>query len=136
MSGDRFDAVARILVAGMSRRAALQAVVVASATALDRRRPVRAAPSGCKQFCHFFTDLDPGECQGECARCEGRGGEFCGIGFHDRPFCCRAGEVCLQQKSCCRREQLCRYSGSIVDCCAAGYRCVVNEAGEGTCQPA
>ena len=131
MSGDWFDAVARILVIGMSRRAALQTVVVASAAALDRRRPVRAAPSGCKQFCPFFTDLEPGECQSACARCEGRGGEFCGIGFHDRPFCCPAGEVCLQQRGCCPRERVCRYLGSIVSCCAPGFTCV-----EGSCEPA
>ena len=130
MSGRWFDDLARILAVGMPRRAVLRTVVAASAAALDRRRPVRAAPSGCKQFCHFFTDLDPGECQGECARCEGRGREFCGIGFHDRPFCCPAGEVCLQQQECCPRERVCRYAGSIVSCCAPGANCV-----EGNCVP-
>ena len=137
MDGQRFDTLARALATGMPRRTALRALVAgAAAAALPRPQPARAAPSGCRQFCGFFADLDPGECQGECARCEGRGGEFCGAGFHDRPFCCPPGEVCLQQKSCCRREQVCRYSGSIVDCCPSDRRCIVNQDGEGTCQPA
>ena len=120
----------------MPRRAALRAA--AGAAALGLRGPVRvAAEAGaCRGFCGFFGGVAPGACRAACARCEGRGGEFCGAGFHDRPFCCPAGEACFQQKSCCPREQVCRYSVSIVECCASGFRCIVNQDGEGTCQPA
>jgi hypothetical protein len=139
MDGNRFDTLAKLLANGISRRVALRAVVTGTATAaLGLLGPVRVAADArtCRDICSFFAGLAPGACRAACARCEGRGGEFCGVGFYDRPFCCPAGEVCLQQKSCCPREQVCRFSGSIVACCATGYRCVVNEAGEGNCQPA
>ena len=137
MDGQRFDTLARALATGMPRRTALRALVAGAAAAtLPRPQPTRAAPRGCREFCGFFADLDPGECQGECARCEGRGREFCGVGFSDHPFCCPPGEVCLQQKSCCLREQVCRFSGSIVSCCNPGFRCVVDEFGAGNCVPA
>ena len=139
MDGQLFDTLAKVLANGMPRRAALRAIAAGTAAAaLGLRRPVRGVADArtCRDFCGFFGELSPGECRGECARCEGRGGEFCDVGFHDRPFCCPAGEAGLQQKLCCPRERVCRYSGSIVDCWAPEFRCAVNGAGEGTCQPA
>jgi hypothetical protein len=144
MDGQHFDQLTRRLAARGSRRAVLRGIVAGASAGLlavlgaGAQAPAGAAASSgaCKAFCGAFDELGPGECRSECARCEGQGGTMCGLGFHDRPFCCPEGQTCIAQKMCCPLEQRCEIIPGVVDCCAAGTRCVEGSDGARTCQAA
>jgi hypothetical protein len=132
MDGDRFDAVTKLLVTGLTRRRVLRGLAgsaAAAALAVLGRTPAGAAPKPktCKVGCSGLNRQAKVACEKACKAC---GGDFDRVCFEDGPFgptsivCCPEGTFCVGGTGlCCEEGTEPCFGPEGATCCPTGTFC-------------